>query len=121
MKYLKTLTFIIFLNISTLNASMLLDANGYCIEDFYIKNGSFYYLRSDNNTWYSTTTDNYTLKVVPNFIYQASDQTCRPNTAYILGMTQDGFHFLMALMGLIFGATFMFFTTQIFTNVGGKR
>lgn len=120
MKYLKTLVFIIFLNVS-LNASMLYDGIDYCIEDFYSKAGSFYYLRSDNNTWYSTTTDNQVVKILPNFIYDSATQECRPNAAYILGMQETEYNFLLGLMGLIFGAVFMFFTTQIFINVGGKR
>ena len=120
MKYFKTLLFLIFLNVSV-NASMLLDSNSYCIEDFYVKAGSFYYLRSDNNTWYSTTTDNQVATIKPNFIYSASTQRCTPNAAFILGMQETEYNFLLGLVGLIFGAVFLFFTTQIFINVGGKR
>lgn len=121
MKYLKILTFIIFLNISSLNASMLLGGVGYCIEDFYIKGGSIYYLRSDNNTWYSSTSKTYYETIRPNYLYDSSVQQCKPNAAYILGMQETEYNFLLGLIGLIFGAVFMFFTTQIFLNVGGKR
>lgn len=117
MKYLISL----FLTLTFLNASMLYDGIDYCIEDFYSKNGSFYYLRSDNNRWYSTTTDNQVVKIIPNFIYDANTQQCKPNAAYILGMQETEYNFLLGLIGLIFGAVFMFFTTQIFINVGGKR
>jgi len=102
-------------------ASMLLGANSYCIEDFYIKTGSFYYLRSDNNTWYSTTNDTWSATVKPNYIYDSSTKQCNPNMSYILGMQETEFNFLLGFMGLIFGAVFMFFTTQIFISVGGKR
>lgn len=117
MKYLITLLFLTKL----LNASMLLGANSYCIEDFYIKAGSFYYLRSDNSTWYSTTTDTWTATVMPNYVYDSATQRCNPNMSYILGMQVTEYNFLLGLVGLIFGAVFMFFTTQIFMNVGGKR
>lgn len=110
----------LFLSVSS-PASMLLGANSYCIEDFYIKAGSFYYLRSDNNTWYSTTTDTWSATVKPNYIYDSSTKQCNPNMSYILGMQETEYNFLLGLMGLIFGAVFMFFTTQIFISVGGKR
>lgn len=117
MKYLISL----LLTINFLNASMLLGANSYCIEDFYIKSGSFYYKRSDNNTWYSTTTDTWSTTIRPNYIYDSSTQQCNPNLSYILGMEETDFNFLLGLMGVIFGGAFLFFTTQIFINVGGKR
>lgn len=120
MKYFKILAFIIFLNVSV-KASMLHDGIDYCIEDFYSKGGSFYYLRSDNGTWYSTTTDNQVVKIIPNFIFDSSTGECRPNAAFILGMQETEYNFLLGLVGVIFGAVFMFFTTQIFTIAGGKR
>lgn len=120
MKYFKILAFVIFLNVSS-NASMLLPAVGYCIEDFYIKNGSIYYLRSDNDTWYTNTSKTYVTTIQPNYIYDISTQQCKPNAAYILGMQVTEYNFLLGLVGLIFGAVFLFFTTQIFINLGGKR
>lgn len=120
MKYFKILAFIIFLNVSS-NASMLLGANSYCIEDFYIRAGSFYYLRSDNNTWYSTTNDTFFDTLRPNYIYDSSTNRCNPNMSYILGMQETEYNFLLGLVGAVFGAVFMFFTTQIFIMVGGKK
>lgn len=120
MKNLKILIILLFLSIS-LNASMLLDSQYRCIESFYIKNGSFYYLRSDNNTWYSTTTKNYTNSVKPNFIYDVSTQQCNPNLSYILGMQETEYNFLLGIVGLIFGAVFMFFVVQNFIYVGGRK
>lgn len=117
MKYLISL----FLTLTFLNASMLYDGIDYCIEDFYSKNGSFYYLRSDNNTWYSTTTDNQVVKIIPNFMFNSSTNECRPNASFILGMQETEYNFLLGLVGLIFGAVFMFFTIQIFSTVGGRK
>lgn len=100
---------------------MLLGVNNYCIEDFYIKDGSFYYQRSDNSTWYTSTNTNYASSVLSNFIYDVDTQKCNPNKAYILGMQETEYNFLLGLVGVIFGGVFMFFMTQIFINVGGKR
>lgn len=100
---------------------MLLGANSYCIEDFYIKNGSFYYQRTDNLNWYTTTSKTYTSSILPNFIYNDQTQECKPNKAYILGMQETEYSFLLGFIGLVFGAVFMFFTVQIFIAVGGKK
>lgn len=117
MKYL----IILFFATKLLTASMLLGATGYCIEDFYIKKGSFYYLRSDNSTWYSSTSKTYASSVISNFIYDSSTNQCNPNHSYILGMQPTEYNFLLGFIGLVFGAVFMFFTTQIFINVGGRK
>jgi hypothetical protein len=106
---------------SSLSASMLLDKTYYCIEDFYVNNGRFYYLRSDNNTWYSTTTKSYASGVFAGYIYESDTGNCVPDKSLMLGMFQEDFHFLMALIGLIFGSTFMFFVIKLSLNVGGKR
>ena len=117
MKYLISL----LLSINFLNASMLLGANSYCIENFYTKSGSFYYLRTDTNLWYTTTTDTWTATVIPNYIFDSVTQQCNPNLSYILGMDIKDFNFLLGLIGVIIGGVFLFFTTNIFMNVGGKR
>lgn len=105
---------------SSLSASMMLDGTYYCIEDFYVQNGRFYYLRSDNNTWYSTTTKSYADKVLSGYVYESDTNKCVPDASLMLGMNQEGFHFLMALIGLIFGAVFMFFVIKISLRVGGR-
>jgi hypothetical protein len=112
----------LLLNLSlSLNASMLLDKTYHCIEDFYVTPGRFYYLRSDNNTWYSTTTKGYASGVFAGYIYDADSGKCIPDKSLILGMNQEDFHFLMALIGALFGASFMFFVIKLSLNVGGKR
>lgn len=118
MKYL----IILFFATKLLTASMLLGATGYCIEDFYIKKGSFYYLRSDNQNWVKVQDDTtYITTIIPNFIYDSSTKRCNPNHSYILGMQPTEYNFLLGFIGLVFGAVFMFFTTQIFINVGGRK
>lgn len=100
---------------------MLLGANNYCIEDFYVQSRDFYYLRSDNNTWYVTDSYTYASSIKPNYKYDSATQRCNPNLSYILGMEETDFNFLLGLMGVIFGGVFMFFTIGAFVSVGGKR
>lgn len=47
-----------------------------------------------------------------------STSTSSNNT---LGLSNEGFNFLLALEGLLFGFVFMFFTVDAFSKVGGKR
>ncbi|MDD2790039.1 MAG: hypothetical protein PHU40_05165 [Sulfurimonas sp.] len=120
MKFFKILLLLITFQ-SVSSASYLLDANSYCIEDYYSRLGSFYYLRSDNNTWYATTTDKYAQTVIPNYTFSSSDNSCRPDFSTKLGMTIEQFNFLLGLIGVIFGGVFMYFSIQAFMAVGGKR
>jgi len=117
MKYLISL----ILSINFLNASMLLDSQNICIDDFYLQNQTFYFLKSSNQVWYSSTNLEQVKTIIPNFIYDAELNKCSPNVAYILGMQETEYNFLLGIVGVIFGAVFMFFTTQIFTTVGGRR
>lgn len=117
MKYLISL----ILSINFLNASMLLDSKNICIDDFYSISGSFYYLDSASQTWIAISTDNQVQTIFPNFIFDSATGQCKPNSAYILGMQETEYNFLLGIVGVILGAVFMFFTTQIFTTVGGRR
>ena len=121
MKYFLILTTsLIFASAS--NASFLMDKQTpVCIEDFYQNGNSIYFLQSSNNTWYSTT-ENYTVeRIFSGYKYNPDNGNCEPEAFLLLGMDVKDFNFLLGLIGLIFGAVFMFFTTQIFMNVGGKR
>lgn len=121
MKFLKSLFVICFLNVSIISASYLYSTKSYCIEDFYIKKGSFYYLRTDNNRWYSTTTDKQLQYVHSGFYYDEDTQICKPQPYLMLGMDIKDFNFLLGLIGVIFGGVFMFFTVEAFVKVGGKK
>lgn len=107
---------------SASNASMLLDKQTpVCIEDFYQRGSSLVYLQSSNNSWYSTTENYAASNIIPGFNYDSDTGRCVPDPYLILGMDVKDFNFLLGLIGLIFGGVFMFFTTQIFMNIGGKR
>lgn len=117
MKYLISL----LLSINFLNASMFYSAKNICIEDYYSLYTTFYYKQSSNDTWYVTSSTNQVQTIFPNFIHDVATQKCIPNTSYLLGLESTQYYFLLALIGVILGGVFLFFTTNIFINVGGKR
>ena len=120
MKYFKIILLLIsFQSISS--ASMYLDKKNVCIEDYYTKLGRFYYLKSRTNRWNSTTTKNYSATILPNYIYDANTSECRPDLSTYYGVNPLQFNFLLGLIGVIFGAVFMFFTINAFVTVGGKK
>lgn len=120
MKYFKII-FLLILFSSALNASFYLGQRNYCIDDFYSKDGNFYYLKTSNSTWYYTTEKIDVNQIIPSFVYDTNSLTCNPPAFLILGMDIKDFNFLLGLIGLIFGGVFMFFTTQAFMFVGGRR
>lgn len=102
-------------------SSMLLSEAGFCIEEYYVESGSFYYLRSDNLSWYSSISKSAVSSIYQDYNFDGSTLRCTPSISYILGMKETDFNFLLGLMGVIFGGLFMFFTTQIFMIAGGKK
>jgi len=117
LKFLLSLLFITNL----LNASMLLDSHSICIEDYFMKNGQTYILKSSTKSWELTEQKNLVNSIIPNYIYKSDVNRCVPDISRKMGLSIEQFNFLLALTGLIFGGTFMFFTIQIFMSVGGKR
>ncbi|MGE4419744.1 MAG: hypothetical protein AB7D38_07900 [Sulfurimonas sp.] len=117
MKYLISL----LISINFLNASMLLDTYSTCIEDYYAKNNIAYVQLSSNGSWYALTDDGHFSTIIPNYTYDVETGRCNPDVSLKLGLTTIQFNFLLGVVGLIFGAVFMFFIIQIFTMVGGRR
>jgi len=99
-----------------------LDKKNVCIDAFFIKDYEFYYKESATSQWYNTTETNMVSTILSNFVYDAdSVSPCSPNLSYMLGIDIKDFNFLLALVGVIFGGVFMFFTLKIFYDVGGKK
>lgn len=118
MKYLT----IILISISFLNASYLFDKDTpVCIEDYYYKNGRVYFQSSDTMKYSSTSENNIAGFIHSGYEYDSDNDMCVPLGLNEFGLTVEQFNFLLALIGLIFGAVFMFFTIQAFTSVGGKK
>ena len=119
---MKKILFLFLLLSSLLNASYLYDKNyPLCIEDFYVKGGSLYYLRSSDNVWSSTSEDNTVGFIYSGYDWDIDNSACVPTNWLILGMSVEDFYFLLALTGLLFGFVFMFFSIYIFINVGGRK
>lgn len=97
---------------------MLLSSHNICIEDFYISSSTLYVLPSGTEN-YVTASGAIASDILSGYVYK--DNVCSPDSALMLGMDIKDFHFLLGLIGTIFGGIFMFFTTQIFMMVGGKK
>ena len=94
------LLFLFFL--SLLEASMLYKNKNICIEDFYYKDGYFYYLKSSDGDWYKTdTTDN---EIEYGYFYDDDNSTCEYNqTLKNLKVTYFDYYFLWGLSGVLLG------------------
>ena len=107
---------------SFLNASFLFDKNTpVCIEDYYVKDGYLYYLKSSNNNWSSTSSNKLVQYIFAGYEWDADNEICKPKSWLILGMDVKDWHFLEALTGLLFGFAFMVFTIYLFMNVGKEK
>ena len=103
------------------NVSMLSYKNKCIYNNYYNKDGKFYYEYVDNNKSYSTTSKRYLPSVVDGYKFDTNTSVCSPEAWRVLGMTIEDFNFLNALVGLLFGFVFMIFTIYLFVTVGGKR
>ena len=105
----KVFIFLLFIA-SFLNASMLLD-KGYplCIEDYYVKGGALYYLKSSDNSWGSDTSNKLVKEIHYGYDFNSTSGECVP-VPYKkeLGLSYFQFHFLLALSGLLFSAIVFF-------------
>jgi hypothetical protein len=118
---MKKIIISLFLFFSLSPASMLLSSKNLCIEDFYLQNGSLFVLASHNNVWYEETTLDHVSKIITGFKYDETTQKCTPEPYLILGMDAKDFAFIMGFIGVLIGFVFLFFTTELFIIVGGKK
>ena len=112
---MKSLLFLLFI-ISISNASMLLDKKNVCIEDYYLSNGKFYYLKSRTGNWNSTTYTSYTGSILYGYDYNSIDDTCRPNAENIIassiGLDYTSYNMLMALSAILVFSIIIFYLTS---------
>jgi negative regulator of genetic competence, sporulation and motility len=100
----------------------LLDKKNRCIyNDYYNKDGKFYYHYVYNDKRYSTSSKNYTNSIVIGYVFDTNTSICSPQNWLILGMDVKEWHFLEALTGVLFGFTFMIFTIYLFVSVGKEK
>ncbi|WP_434656973.1 hypothetical protein [Sulfurimonas sp. NW9] len=118
---MKKILIISFL-LSSLSASFLYDKDyPVCIEDYYLKSGRIYYLRSSDSTWASTSENNTIKDLHSGYTWDSNNSICKPQSWLILGMDVKDWHFLEALTGLLFGFVFMFFTIILFMQAGKEK
>lgn len=111
--------FLVLLLLSlSVNASILLKNENVCIEDYYYKNSKLILLLSSNDTWYNYSEKNINLEF--GYKYDSDTLKCVPNKSVKLGLNSEYYNFLYALIGVMFGAFFMFFMNSIFISVGKK-
>jgi len=122
MRYLKVIMFLLFLSVSSLSANTkitaYLDKKNCCIDDYYTQNGKFYYLKSRTGQWNSTSYSNYSYTIIPYYIYDDSDDTCRPIISKVTGIDGYVYMSLMALAGLLFGFIILYFSISLFMKIG---
>jgi hypothetical protein len=120
MKYFKILLLIISFS-SVSSASIYLGQNDRCIEDYYLDNGTFYYQRSDNSKWYSINNNNMINKIHDGYVYDSTNDICKPDKHLLLGMDIKDYNFLLGLTGVLIGFTFLFFMVYTFINIAISR
>lgn len=113
-------TLLLFLVLSPfLHADYLYSTLNVCVSDFYYKpsTGTLYYIRSDNNTTYSSTTKSTGTMFFNGWEYNASTGNCtREKSNNQLGLENAQFTYLMALTGLLVGFSFLFPFLTIFSR-----
>ena len=120
MKYFKILLLVITFS-SVSNASMLYGAKNICIEYYYIAWHQVVYMESGWNDLQANADLGTVSTIQPNYIFDVNTRECRPDLSTYMGVNPLQFNFLLGLIGIIFGAVFMFFTVDAFIKVGGKR
>ena len=112
-----------FLNAEIIHDVLLLDEKNKCIyNDYYNESGFFKYrYLSSPDTLRSTTSKNYSLSLISGYQYDTDSKECKPEPWLMLGMDIKDWHFLNALVGLLFGFVFMIFTIYLFIQVGSRK
>lgn len=113
------LLFTLLLTFNISNASMLFDYfSPVCIEDYYVKNGSLYYLVSSTNTWQLAFSNNQVKNIYYGYDYNATTLKCSPSP-YIkdLGLSYFDYHALLAFAGLIFSSILFYIITSFLAGL----
>ena len=112
-----------FLDAQTITNVSLLDKKNKCIyNDYYNKSGKFYYrYLTSSNTWRSTTSTDYSLSIINGYQFDDNTSVCSPTAWRVMGMLITDYHFLNALIGLLFGFFMLVVVSYLFMTVGGKK
>jgi len=110
----------LFLNLSY--SAYLYKQKNRCIDSYYFDQNTqtVYYNYSHNpGTFYSTTkTAN---DFIPGYEYNSTTGICSiPQNAQLLGLESSQYHFLIALIGVFVGFTFLFFSAYLSILIARK-
>ena len=75
MKNLKILFFLITFS-SVSNGAYLYDQQSRCVDDYYVNNGSIYYLRSGDTRWRSSTADKTAVRMLEGYDFDPITKNC---------------------------------------------
>ena len=112
------ITLITLFSFSNLYADFLLASKNKCIIDYYYKSSKLYYHYSTSpDTLSSTSSKKYQLYIFPGFDFNSTSKECTPPAIpQKLGIQYHEYKFLMALLGLLLGSSFLFALLRIFSR-----
>jgi len=118
---MKKAIFILLISIFSslsLNADFLLANQNICIKDYYYKNWVFYYHMSNSPLILrSSATKGFQPFIFPGFDFNSTSKICTPPVIpQKLGIQYHEYKFLMALLGLLLGSSFLFALLRIFSR-----
>jgi len=103
------------------NISLLGYKNKCIYNNYYLNDGYFYYEYVDDNSTHKTSSKSYVSTIIEGYQFDVNTSICSPEPWVQLGITTQSYHFLNALIGLLFGFVFMIFTIYLFIKVGSKK
>lgn len=125
---MKKYILLIFLLLNFSNAEIthnviLYSSKNKCIfPNFYFKDEEVHYTYlTSPDVERSSTTTTAPSHFFYGYAFDDEDNKCYPEDWALLGLTVADLHFLEALVGVLFGFTFMVFTIYIFVKVGSRR
>lgn len=119
----RILLFIVFISplfASDVRSAYLYQEKNRCVDYFYYDTyGRLFYKYSHRDTENSTTNKNE--HFVPGYEYNSTSGTCYiPPYIQDLSLNPSDYYFLIALVGILVGFTFLFFTLYLFVDVARK-
>lgn len=111
--------FLLLSSFNYANCDYLYSTLNVCVSDYYYKpsTGTLYYIRSDNNTTYTSTTKSTGTMFFNGWDYNATTGFCtREKSNNPLGLENGQYTYLMGLTGLLLGFGFTFGLYLIFSR-----
>ena len=100
---------IFFFAYSLSYSSMMLGKKNFCIEDYFVDNGTLYYLKSDGLDWKSTTSKTYTATIQNGWDYNTTNGNCYRKPQLVdLGIDYNTYNMLLAITAILFSSIVFF-------------